>query len=541
MSTHPTDYEEDYYDPEQQGKEGMGFPPMVFREEHYVRFPAKGDSDSTTIYPMPAFSVQADNRRRADDKKTNWDWYRFGPNHRYAGKFTPWIRGYHVYEFVGGRVSILNPSSIDPECKVNPVQTLLDTIKSNPDWRYLAGLLPDNKRNKDKAAIKERLISPSTTRYVMNGVNPNRAAEKEDNRSCLYTVPRGAILGGGKDKKSDWGLFPKLELASRGVSAEAVAADFTKAFYWGDITRADAVQPIVIRKDLPPTGSDIRLYNCVPRDDLAPKAAPFINGDYPWLSSRVNLASVTDLFIDYDPAHVIEILMALFSAHQNILCRAFESSVPNFRDNLLKVTGVVSPSKVHQAGTSFPPDERATPPQSGPSGPSGPTTGRFAPDSAPPPPPAARQFWAVRNGESVKVSDVDVQALVDRGDTTPLMAVGDKVWGTPASYGFIKTAKVEAPAPPAPPAPPVEEAPAPPPPTHSAPPVNVPTPTPSAPPVDIPKASAETPPPKPSSAPVAASGNDHVEMTADEITRQLAEAGGPSSGNGTPPPPPQAS
>src|SRR4051812_16695238 len=123
MSTENTNYTEDYYNPEEQANESSGFPPMVFRDGVRVRYPAKGDDAKTVLYIAPAFTT------KRSDNKEDWTWYRYPDNHPRAGDFTSWLRGYHVYEYVGGKISIISPQTFDPNNKVNPIQTLLDTVK----------------------------------------------------------------------------------------------------------------------------------------------------------------------------------------------------------------------------------------------------------------------------------------------------------------------------------------------------------------------------------------------------------------------------
>lgn len=552
------DPEEEYYDPEQQAQEGMGRKHMVFRDEVRVRFPPKGDDDKTIVYVAPTFTMPI------DEKREGWGYYRYPPGHTHAGKFSQWIRGYHVYEWVGGKVHILNPMTINPENKVNPVQVLLDTIMANPDWRYMAGRKPDGKKDERKEALKDKKIQPSTMRFAFNGINPNKVAEKENNLCCVYSVNRGAVAGNAKQgSKSQWGLFYQLNLKARGVDPALVQSDFTREWYWGDITRCDAMVPVVIRKDDPPTGGSAKLYNMVPYEEGAVVQCPFLNGGYPWLNTRTPL-TIKDLFIDYNPAEVIDVLQDLFASTPQPLIKAFEATIPQFRENLLKKTGVVSDSRVHQAGygdspnsppAGGPPPPAPTPQQFAPQGaggpppPSGGTTAAATPPQPPTPPtpppqqapptppvppqqqaPAEKEYWAVIGGATVPINESGLRTVLARGEDPDVMNLDQTGgWKKASTLGLVAPAAAQATPPPPPQTPP-------PPPQQAAQPEQ---PAAQTPPPSTPAATAAAPvaavPPNAVPSGTAASGTQTIATSAASLAAQLS---GMSGAGGPPPPPP---
>lgn len=495
-------YEDAYYDPQQAAAEDQSTKHYVFKEGLRVRLPARGDDEQTVVHIMPAFA----------DPTNPLSWQRYRdpnppPPHK-PYRFTSWIRPYDVWEYVGGKAHIIDPLSFNPESRSNPVKVLFDTIMSNPEWRYLAGKTPEGKKIEGKDAIKDRKIQGKTRKFVFNAVNPAKVAEREDNMACLYTVSKTAVAG-GSGNANNWGLFAALEIPARPVDPNAAAEDYSKRYYWGDITDVAQNMPVRIYKEKPPTGSSMKLYNMEPMRNGTPRPIPCIDGRYPWLETRVPLRA-DFLFVDYDDKHVIDMLEDLFGGHPRILVKAFESTIPGYNETLLQRLGVTSHSTVHQPGTVLGPTGAALPPSSPPA-----PTGYAAPAQPPTtPPPAAAS--AVPAAAPVPATPAP-QPYAPQPTAPPPAAA-------PA-------ASVPAPAPAAPA--PVAAAPAP----VAAPPAAAPAPVP--PPAAAPAAVEQAPPPvaatpPPPAAPAAASGGVNLDPSALAASLSAAAAAG---GQALPPPP----
>lgn len=412
MSTQNSVYEDAYYDPKAQG-EGQGETShYTFKEGLKIRLPGRGDDDKTYLHIMPAFGDYSD--------PLSWIPYRDHnpPPPREPYCFTPWIRAYDVWEWVGGSTHIIDASSIDRDARINPVKTLWDHMSRNPEYCALLGRTPDGKKNQAPDAFKHCVFRPKSKRYVFNAVNRAKVTEGESNISCLYTVPRTAVAGGGRDTQG-WGLFAALELQQRGIAPDIAPNDYAKRYYWGDITDPNANYPVVIYKAKPPTGSAMKLYNMIPAPDAQPVVVPFVNGECSWFSSRTPLRA-SELFVDYDAAEVTEILIGLFSDKApRALIRAFETTLPGINERILKATGLISNSRVHQAGIGagtaaprhgdmanddyipgVPQGSAPPPPPSGNAWPSppasaaAPSQAAFAPPAATMPPPPSGQSLA---------------------------------------------------------------------------------------------------------------------------------------------------
>lgn len=457
------------YDPQDAAEDDGGYKNYVFAEGVNVRRPKKGDDEATYLYVAPAFDFGAD--ISTPEGRISTAWYRYPNDHPRAGHFTSWLRPYWVYEFVGKSTNILNPRTINPEMQVNPVGQLLKTVKTKPDWMFLAGLLPNGKKpEKDKQKqdelFKAQLIGPDKQYFAINGINRAMEAERENNISCVYTIPRTAMVGANRGKISDsWGLWAALDKKARNVSPEVLNQDFTKAWYWGDITRVDAMIPCKVYKADSPTGGKAKLYCMVPHEEGTIRPAPLIDGDYPWLSSRVRLNVNSELFMDYNSAEIIDVLVSLFSEYPEILIRAFESKVPGLKENLLKESGVVSESRVHQAGFGNSPNSRSE--DKAPA----PTPGKFAPQASgstppvltpaptatvpptsvskpkPPTPPSSQatakpvladKYWTVIGGEAAEISREEIQKQVN-GGLNPLILNYDQSgsWLAANAMGFV--------------------------------------------------------------------------------------------------------
>lgn len=319
-----------YQDPSEGGKEGFGVRHYVFKDNLRVRQPGRGDDDRTYLHIMPDFGDITNPH--------SWFWYRFKSQDG-TWRFTQWMRHYFVWEFVGGRVHIISPKTFDPNA-VDPVQLVYDkcrSTKGNAVWQKLIGNDPaTGKRNEHKDALQDRKLQFMSTKYVINAVNTAKVHEGESNLSCLYTLSRTAVYGATDDNApvggGGWGLIAQLNQAQRRAADAPMPQDydFDAMYYWGDITRADRNLPVMVFKSPPPTGSKaVKLYNCVPMQDVQPVHVPL-----PWLESRTPLRT-PNLFVDYEQEEVLNRLETVLAGiSTDLLIASFEGMIPNYRQRL---------------------------------------------------------------------------------------------------------------------------------------------------------------------------------------------------------------
>ena len=372
-----------------------------------------------------------------------------------------------MYEFVGGRSHIIHPWSISGDDRsFNPTELLYQAVRSNPEWRALAGLGADGKKD-STIPYKNKKISGASTRFVVNAVNPAKVAEHEADLSCLYTLPQTAVSGARRrsdspNEDATWGLFAALNMKPRVVPPGADPYDFGARYFWPDITNPGSMIPCKVFKQAPPSGGN-PIYNMTPIRDYPMTATRVVQGAngpaYPWLESRVPLLPEY-LFVDYDVAEVVEKLEGLFSAYPQILKAAFERSIPGYGANALQVSGVVSSSTVHQAGIGAGPQTGTLPLPTG----GAPT----APALPAAPVVPAGPFWVISGAGIVVATPVPGPIVLQMMVTDPGLHVmshdQSSGWVLPAQLGIVApapkppTPPPAAPLPPAPPTPPAPPA-----------------------------------------------------------------------------------
>ena len=536
---------DEYNDPnaasgvEEASQESQGGQQYVFKPEVRRRFMNK--EGETQLLIMPAWGPDVKDH---PENLTSWQPYRNPQNSGNPPKpdrFTLWVRSVRYFPFVGGVANIISPRTLNPEIKNHVLETLWHVIKTTPEWRPLAGLDPDTgkkDKNRDKNAYLGDKFRAEATSFLVNAVNPHRLAEGESDISCVYEITKNAWSGSGKPDEKDWGLMAKLQLEQQEVPADVNLYDFDRRFYWGDITDpTKGFRPCIFYKKTPPNGG-LQIWTGEPQP-----RAPRVPYNQKYLETRARLYDPTSLFLDMSQAEVLQLVMELMAGYPALLRRAFESTVPGFNDKLIKITGLVSDSTIHQPGgvPSQPAPAASNQQQFAP-----PASVAASPAPAPVTPVAdPKKYYVAYNGAvitQIPVSADTVRAMPQGLAALQVCEFGSQTWAP--GITLTPPAPVVPPAPPAPPAPvappppPVSAAPATVAPMASvAPPSNVATPpAPSAPPASVPTPGAvagTTPPPVPG-------GNtDSLKAEAERIAAELSMGPDvtPAASGQVPPPP----
>lgn len=335
----------DINDDPQQSNSASKYINKLFKPDTQVRFPAK--QGNTNVLVMPAF---ADKGTVSDaDWATSWVPYR-RPDE--PDRFNQWAVSFNSWTLIGGRLTLFDPSTNDPHA-VNPMKSLFDVANSQPEFYPLVGKGPDGNKLKDGAIP---LIPASSTSFAMNCVETAPRKEDDANVSRVMTVKRTAFKPAYTPKNgqgaAEWGLLPELDMKNRGID-NVDPSDFQRIYYWGDITNPASLVPCSISKMRPPSGG-MAIFNMTPIEGQTYRAT------LQMLQTRVELPTI---FAQNDPAEVIEILVDIFADYRSLLKRSFERSYPGI-DNLLRQSGIVSPSRVHQPAQGL--ESGFTAPQSAP-------------------------------------------------------------------------------------------------------------------------------------------------------------------------------
>lgn len=305
----------------------------VFKEGLRIRQPFK--DEVTRLVILPAFGDPNDNE--------SWEPYRNagGPrddNGNYL--FSQWIARYYAHQFVGPKGNqghFLAEGRTDGTDVLDPVAKLVETARR--DYRTygeLTGQGPDGKKSKDPQAFMKVQLPQEDELYAVNAVCLNPAKEEDAGLGCVYSL-RSTMVRGKHDVK-ETGLLYNLRIKNRNVD-QIDPADFAKYYYWGDPTDIAGMCPMSVQKISPPKG--FSYFN------MAPVEGNLVRGTRAMLQSRAFLGDVFNRGVD--PAETIEWLAATFSEYPALLKKAFESSFPGIA-NMLQATGVVSQSRIHQAG-----------------------------------------------------------------------------------------------------------------------------------------------------------------------------------------------
>lgn len=322
-------------EPQQQQQENK-YIHKVFKSGVQVRYPAK--TGGTTVFVMPAFADK--NSVSEHDWPTSWVPYRRPDDPK---RFTEWAVRFDSWTLVAGRLNLYDPSTVDPSA-LNPMKALYDIAVSAPEFFHLTGRGPDGKKIQSDVPP---VIPASSTSFAINAVELNPRKEDDVNVSRVITVKRTAFRPAyaGKNtggSNNNWGLLSALDVKNRGIE-NVDPTDFSRIYYWGDITNPGSLVPCTISKMRPPSGG-MPIFNMVPQESEGVTHRATIN----MLSSRVQLSTI---FAENEPSEIIEVLTDLFSEYPSLVRRAFERSYPGV-DNLIKKSGIVSDSRVHQAGYS---------------------------------------------------------------------------------------------------------------------------------------------------------------------------------------------
>lgn len=321
-------------------EDGSDFHYRVFNEGVRSRQPLK-DAE-TRLLIMPAFGDPGD--------PLSWAAYRnpeANVNSNGDHPLSTWIVPYDAYMFIGKRAHFLDPREIDKNAP-NPVGRLVDYARKTPRYYDICGLNSEGKKNsEDKDAFKRVLLQESETFFAVNAVCLNPAKEEDAGVSCVYSLKKTMV--NGKWDVKETGLRYALGIQNRNVRGAVDPADFAQYYYWGDITDISALIPTSIHKVQVKSaggGKSFPYYNMAPDGEV-----PSVKGTRKMLETRRFLPDAFNKSID--PQETLEILVSIFEAdHRDLLRGAFESQYPGF-SSMLKQTGVISSSRVHQAGVNL--------------------------------------------------------------------------------------------------------------------------------------------------------------------------------------------
>jgi hypothetical protein len=288
---------------------------LVYKDGVKVKYP---DKDGEVFFcVLPAIDDEND--------PASYIPYRFE-----TGKFTPWATMAYYYPFVNKEKSILSPKTLDPNA-MDPIEELIKTARSNPQWQAIAGFGPDGKKMQNAFKDPEVRIPSKTSIFVVNGII---LYDREYNMDDVYVIqiPSTAFRGqaSGEDKKNTWGLIGQLNTKNRGAAEDD---DFETKYFWGDITDPKKLVPVKLAQEKPPTGSSFKIYNLTPQDEDPIKIGKGV------LEKRYDLS---DIFYDITSKEIIEYLVSAFGDQPDLLEAAFASKVPGFSKMLKASRSAVS-------------------------------------------------------------------------------------------------------------------------------------------------------------------------------------------------------
>ena len=308
----------------------------VFKDGLRIRQPYR--DQVTKLVLMPAFADPSD--------PVSWMPYRNASlpvDEKGNHPFSLWITRYYAYQFIGpkGNQGHFFAQGLTDGDKnfIDPVGKLVETARRDyHTYGEITGQGPDGKKSTVKDAYKKVQLSVADELYAVNAVCLNPTREEDAGLSCIYSL-RSSMVRSRNKESQDSGLLSKLRLKNRGVEGTVDPADFKSYYYWGDPTDISGMVTMAIEKVNPVKG--------FPYYDMKPVEANLIRGSRAMLESRSFLEDVFQR--DVDPAETIEWLCGAFAEYPALLRKAFESTFPGVASTL-KAAGVVSRSRVHQAG-----------------------------------------------------------------------------------------------------------------------------------------------------------------------------------------------
>lgn len=306
----------------------------LFRDDVPVRFPKK-DGD-TVVLVMPAFGPNNE----------SYAPYRELSGGNYA--WTRWATQFRSYQLIGGRLNYIDPIMFG-DGSPDPVKALLDVANTTAEFYHLVNKGPDGKKLEGNPPPPS--LSAPGVKFAMNCVELSPRKSEDNGLSRVFILNETAVKPKARRPRNGqpadtgaWGLIAALNMRQRQVEG-VDPGDFSRYYYWGDITNPNALVPCKILKQSPATGG-MPIWKMEPTQDLAP-----MQGSQAMLDSRTPL---TDLFVESDPKDIVDILVDIYGGeYPNLIRRAFEATYPGI-SNVLRQTGVVSPSRVHMSATDQP-------------------------------------------------------------------------------------------------------------------------------------------------------------------------------------------
>ena len=294
---------------------------LVYRSGVKVKYPNKAAPIYFGILPaIPSGAAESTEEGQITCNTTEYLPYR-----NKDGAFTEWATAAYYYAFVNHEKSLLSPHTFGAT-EFDPIEEITKHAKRNPSWCEIVGYGKDGKRMQDTYSNPDVRIPAKQMIFCMNTVVLFDPKIKQSEVYILQspsTAFRGQ--GGNAGRNGGWGLVAALNMKNRKNSGG------DSEYYWGDVTDPEAIVPLVLGQEKPPSGSR-KIYNIsVNEDEDSLSVSDAV------LSSRYNLS---DIFYNIESGEIVDYITHVLSDVPDLLRMSFSSKIPNYESilaNALKV------------------------------------------------------------------------------------------------------------------------------------------------------------------------------------------------------------